>query len=195
MDKIKIAGISLFLFWCVNLQAQQIEGKNGIKEIKAMPVSLILGNLSAAGEFMFNEKYGIDAEAGFQLPLFKIFGISTTGFYAETQARRYFHKEGNYKGWFAGVYSAYSHTTVKNFGNIDPRDNIHFVNTSIGLGGLGGYKWVLGEHWTMELLGGFGRLLYDRDNNILFPNQPIQEGINIDINLSATGRFGIGYRF
>lgn len=38
-------------------------------------------------------------------------------------------------------------------------------------------------------------MIYDKENNILFPNQPIQEGINIDINFSATGRFGIGYRF
>lgn len=135
MDKIKIAGIGLLLFWCVNLQAQQTEKKSSIKEIKAMPVSLVFGNLSAAGEFMFKEKYGIDAEVGYQLPIFKIFGISTTGFYTEVQGRKYFNKEGNYKGWFAGIYNAFSHTTIKDFSNIDPKDNIHFVNTNIGIGG------------------------------------------------------------
>jgi hypothetical protein len=192
----KILLTSLVFFIYFDLLAQQTDEKTNRIELKVRPIGLVLGNLGAIVEYKFKQKYSIDSEIGYQFPLFNIFGLSTKGVYAEIQVRKYFQKEGAYKGWFAGAYNRFAHSEIKYLENTNPKDNYHFTDTNIAIGGLGGYKWQLGKKWTIELLGGLGGFIYNKEVNKLAPNEPIDpNGINININLSGTARFGVGYRF
>jgi Protein of unknown function (DUF3575) len=179
MKKVILSAIAMLAFGFVNAQDNVI---------KVNPIALIGSGTDLVS---FEHKLGDKSSASIGLGAggYSFGGSKYSSFGGELQYRYYF--EEALKGWYAGGQIAYSagKVTVDNFG-FSSNTNLETKFTTLQIGAKGGYQWVFGSGFALDLNLGiaYTKFAYTDNTNSVF------SGLSGSGVLPTFG-FGLGYAF
>lgn len=139
--------------------------------------------------------------------------ISTSMFFT-MGVKKNFESQVDFGNWFAGAYLRYWRDTwaVSSTDNLTP-DQQQYADTvaltasrsyqKLSIGALGGYKFMLGDHFTITLTVGLGfspksaywKTFKEYNRDPYSHKFGSDEFVGYLNHLSGIGRFSIGYRF
>lgn len=193
-------------------------GGGGIKmEVNLNVGQMAYGRFGVMPNFILGENMTAGIDLGFRVRSEIISEASTlnattmTGFYASPEFRYYFAPKEGADRWFAGIYTTFEQTsgdftTTSYDNNGFPTGTTDHTrsNARFGAGVLGGWQYVLNDHWVFAGFVGYGYFFVDNQTD----SPEIQDdgsgsgfpsgfGAAVEAVSNADYRYGIsvGYRF
>ncbi len=179
MKKLFIAAIAVMSFGLANAQESAI---------KANPLALLGGSDLLSYEFGIGESSTLVIGGG--IGGYKLGGFKYSSFGGEVQYRYYFDEK--LKGWYGGARAGFNSGKVKTdfsglFGDDSSNSETNF--TAFGGGVMGGYQFIIGSGFVIDLnLGAsFTSFSYDTNDGVF----DTLDGSGIFPRFG----FGLGYAF
>lgn len=162
-------------------------------DVSANPISLLFSNFDVALEYRLKEDFGIELTPSLDFDKYSVNEVEykNTGFGARLIGKYYFNPNKGCDKWNIGPYIKYGQATGK--GTDKSTNSSYEVNrTRFSVGFYTGYKWVSRKNIVFEIGFGIGRAFvnkYESDDSTLdLGDFPV-------LNIDATGKLALGYRF
>lgn len=158
-------------------------------DVTVNPISLLFGSFNGGADIGFAADMSVEPRVGLNFNKNTIGGVeySNSGFAFGAIGKYYFGPNRGCDKWHIGPYVDYSTGTLKADNQVD------ITNSQLGLGLYAGYKLVSSRNIVFDFGIGFGRKLISKyddgtSTEIDLSDIPL-------LNISATGKLAVGYRF
>ncbi|MBC7884074.1 MAG: DUF3575 domain-containing protein [Saprospiraceae bacterium] len=179
MKKSFMAFAVLFLF-AVQMNAQL--------DVSVNPIGILFNSYDVSVENGFSENFGVELTVGLSTSKYSIDDedISSTGFGTRLMAKYYLSPSKGLDRFNIGAYLRYGSNKFE-----DGTDEVS--NTRIAGGFYLGYKIVSSKKIFFEIGFGVGKAF---TNSYSVDGEEVVDGADYPIlNIDATGKFAVGYRF
>jgi len=181
--KFKISLLALALFAFSHTSTAQID-------VTINPIGILWGDLNLAGEYIVQENFGVELQAGYNSRSVDINGEEAwkfSGVPISLLGKYYFSPNLGADKFYGLIFTRYVSRSYKY--QLDDSNSEDYSLTRFGLGVGAGWKWASEGGVILDFNLGVGRaFVNDADT---------QEGAVIAdiIDLMIIGKLGVGYRF
>ncbi|WP_236980851.1 DUF3575 domain-containing protein [Membranihabitans maritimus] len=158
-------------------------------DVTINPLGLLFSNIGVSAETPLSENFGLEGTVNYNFNRFDALGdeFKSTGYGLRALGKYYFNSDKGLDKFHAGPYARIGGNKIKYTSGTDDVTSFRFA-----LGIYAGYKWVSKKNIVFELGLGLGRAFVNNyssnDSSFNAADWPV-------LNLDATGKLAIGYRF